>query len=600
MSLPPLNIRINGDTRDLEQSIERVQSELSGLQSATQSIAGGFRSFGDTATNLGRSMLPVSGAISAAAGGMFLLAQNTANVGDEIAKTAMAIGVETAALQELRFAIGQATNIGEEGLNVMLQTLTRRMGEAVAGNDTYAQSLASLGVSVEDIASGAITTDEVFTRLAAAMASAETTAQASAMGMDLLGRSGASMGGQLRESGADIAALRDRAQELGIVMSGEALAASEQYADQMDEVTRQMRAARLQIGTALLPVALGLAAAFQDKVVPAIVSLAERVEGIVSWFGQLPGPVQEAASVIAGALGVGGPVLMAVGMFSRAISGLLLATGPIGLLIGAATLAASAWAVWGDDIKQIVGEAVDWISEKFNGIVEFFTGLPERFMQFGRDIIDGLRAGIDSAWEAVKASIAEKIDWLPNWVKERLGIASPSRVFMEIGENIGQGMAAGIQSTFGMVRDASRTLADQAIGSAVEMASGVVGAMGQMFEGSKPIAIAQALIDTYQGVTKALAQGGWFGIVRAAAVAAKGFAAVASIRATRPGSGASASSAGSFTSGASGMGSSQMQQMPTQTLRFDFGGQNSMGMEQLVDMLNDAHDRGYRIRAVMA
>jgi hypothetical protein len=40
--------------------------------------------------------------------------------------------------------------------------------------------------------------------------------------------------------------------------------------------------------------------------------------------------------------------------------------------------------------------------------------------------------------------------------------------------------------------------------------------------------------------------------------------------------------------------------MPTQTLRFDFGGQNAMGMEQIVDLLNQAHDRGYRIRAVMA
>jgi hypothetical protein len=307
--------------------------------------------------------------------------------------------------------------------------------------------------------------------------------------------------------------------------------------------------------------------------------------------------VQETATVLATALGAGGPALMAVGMFSRAIAALL-GAGPIGLLIAAATLAASAWAVWGDDIMEIVGNAVDWITEKFNNFIEFFTGLPERFMEFGRNIIDGLRAGIDEAWEAVKESIAEKIDWLPQWVKDRLGIASPSRVFMEIGENIGQGMAAGIQNTFGLVRDSAQRMASQAVGSATDMAKGVVGAMGQMFEGSKPIAIAQALIDTYQGVTKALAQGGWFGIARAAAVAAKGFAAVASIRSTRPGSGASSASSGTLTSGATQ--TAQPQQMPTQTLRFDFGGQNTMGMEQMVNLLNDAYDRGYRVRAVMA
>ena len=598
MALPPINIRINGDTRDLEQSIERVQGELSGLQRATQSVAGGIRSFGDSASNLGRRMLPVSGAISAVSGGMFLLARSTASTGDEIAKTSRAAGVSADALQELRFALGQAAGVGDEQTSTMLTTLTRRMGEAADGNQMYADALTGLGFSLEDLASGAVTTDQVFTELMQAMQEAPSNAEAAALGMALLGREGAALGGKVRESGADIDALRDRAQELGIVMSGDALTASEQYSDQMDELTRQMGAARLQIGTALLPVALGLAAAFQEKVIPAVVSLAQGVAGAIEWFGQLPGPVQETATVLAAALGAGGPALMAVGMFSRAIAGLL-GAGPIGLLIGAASLAVAAWSVWGEDIIRIVGTAVDWITEKFNGLVEFFTGLPERFMEFGRSIIDGLRMGIDEAWEAVKASITEKIDWLPAWVKERLGIASPSRVFAEIGENIGQGMAAGINSSFGLVRAATADMSDAAVGGALEMASGVVGAMGQMFEGSKPIAIAQALIDTYQGVTKALAQGGFRGIARAAAVAAKGFAAVRSIQATRPGSGGPAAIGGGSAGGTTAT-AAQVPQAPTQTLRFDFGGQNTMGMEQIVGLLNDAYDRGYRIRAVMA
>jgi hypothetical protein len=77
--------------------------------------------------------------------------------------------------------------------------------------------------------------------------------------------------------------------------------------------------------------------------------------------------------------------------------------------------------------------------------------------------------------------------------------------------------------------------------------------------------------------------------------------AVASAALRGAGSGGSGGSIGSSGgSGGSTPAQTQMQQMPTQTLRFDFGGQNTMGMEQMVNLLNDAYDRGYRIRAVMA
>jgi hypothetical protein len=77
--------------------------------------------------------------------------------------------------------------------------------------------------------------------------------------------------------------------------------------------------------------------------------------------------------------------------------------------------------------------------------------------------------------------------------------------------------------------------------------------------------------------------------------------AVASAALRGAGSGGSGGSIGSSGgSGGSTPAQPQMQQMPTQTLRFDFGGQNTMGMEQMVNLLNDAYDRGYRIRAVMA
>jgi len=552
-------------------------------------------------------MLPLSAGITAAAGGMFLLAKNTADAGDEIAKSARGAGVSADALQELRFALGQAAGVGEKETSTMLATLTRRMGEAVAGNDTYADALAGLGITLEDVASGAVTTDQVFTQLADAMQGASSDAEAAAMASELLGRAGADLGPKLRAAGADVGALRERAQELGIVLGGNTLDASEQFNDKMDELTKQMGAARQQIGTALLPVALSLATVFQDKVVPAIAAVAEGVGQAIEWFGQLSPGVQEAAGIIATAFAVGGPALLAIGAALKVLGSLALMFTPAGAIIGGLIAVAAAWAKWGDDIMEFTGEAVEFIVEKFNGLLEWFVELPERFFEFGRNMVQGLLNGFNEMWENFKESIREKVDWIPDWIKRRMGIASPSKVFHEIGMNLGQGLANGINDSFGMVQGAVKGVGDMVTDSAFDMASGVVSAMGQMFQGSKPIAAAQALINTFQGITEALKLPFPASLAAAAQVAAQGFAAVKGITSARPGSSGggsarAASSAGRGTSSGGGA-TQQAAQSPTTTFQFtltnDPMGFGEQFARQMIEQLNEAQANGGNIRGVM-
>ena len=62
----------------------------------------------------------------------------------------------------------------------------------------------------------------------------------------------------------------------------------------------------------------------------------------------------------------------------------------------------------------------------------------------------------------------------------------------------------------------------------------IAGALGESSKAGKGIAIAQALMDTYAGANKALAQGGIFGAISAAGIVAAGLANVARIKSTKP------------------------------------------------------------------
>jgi hypothetical protein len=82
---------------------------------------------------------------------------------------------------------------------------------------------------------------------------------------------------------------------------------------------------------------------------------------------------------------------------------------------------------------------------------------------------------------------------------------------------------------------AQRQAAATAIQPWLQVAGTVGDALGTLFGENKAVAIAQAIINTAQGITAALAQGGMFGWAQAAAIAAAGAAQIATIAKTKPG-----------------------------------------------------------------
>lgn len=78
-------------------------------------------------------------------------------------------------------------------------------------------------------------------------------------------------------------------------------------------------------------------------------------------------------------------------------------------------------------------------------ITGFFQNLPERFKALGGMIIGGLVEGIKSHFAFLSEIISKAAELLPDVVREKLGIHSPSRVFAEIGQHTMDGLDQGIE-----------------------------------------------------------------------------------------------------------------------------------------------------------
>jgi len=103
-------------------------------------------------------------------------------------------------------------------------------------------------------------------------------------------------------------------------------------------------------------------------------------------------------------------------------------------------------AAW-DAFWRALVDVVDVLREIPAKITRFFAGARTLLFDIGSDIINGLIDGIEAVWGEVEDTIADLASHLPGVVKDILGISSPAKAFIPIGEAIPQGIAVGIKNS---------------------------------------------------------------------------------------------------------------------------------------------------------
>lgn len=82
-------------------------------------------------------------------------------------------------------------------------------------------------------------------------------------------------------------------------------------------------------------------------------------------------------------------------------------------------------------------------------IVRGFLACVKSYWNIGKSIVDGIRKGITEQWQRLKSDVSNLFTGLVSWIKNLLGIHSPSRVFAAIGQNMAAGIGDGWASTIG-------------------------------------------------------------------------------------------------------------------------------------------------------
>jgi hypothetical protein len=429
---------------------------------ANESISSTGDAADNLSTRIGNGMKKVAevgaviaGATIAGATALSGIAMKSAETADRVDKLSAKIGISKQSFQEWDYILGQ-NGMDAEKLQVGVKTLVSQMDAAASGSANATEAFGKLGLKWTDN-TGKLKSQEVMMNEAImALANMQNGTEKARLATELFGKAGIEMMPMLNNGAQGITDLKDRAHELGLILSDETVNAGVVLGDTMDDVKDSFGAIVTKIGAEVMPVVQ----AFLDQVIqnmPQIQSVAEiaftvisAVLGFVIDNLNILLPILGAAVAGFAAFQIATAVAGFIAAYQTAVAGATTATGifnavlaanPIGLialgvaaLIGLIIALALNWdkvsaamsAAW-DAIKDLASNMVNGIKDAFSNmwgtikgfwddVVDWFKSIPKKMEDFGKKIITGLWDGIKNIFGKVSTWINEKVDW----VKDKL------------------------------------------------------------------------------------------------------------------------------------------------------------------------------------
>ena len=245
---------------DAFELIAKIKMDLSEYEASLNTAEKDGKNFGSKlssglgkAAKVGAAAVAAVGTAAAAAGkALYGSAQELAVYGDNIDKMSQKIGISAEAYQEWD-AVFQHSGASITSLQAGMKTLNTQLAK-VSDEASLAKSpFAELGMSLEEVQAAAKDPDKALESIISHLQELPAGAERSALATKVLGRSGVELGALLNTSAEETQKMRDRVHELGGVMSDEAVKASAQFQDNMQDLKTALDGVKRNITAETLP-----------------------------------------------------------------------------------------------------------------------------------------------------------------------------------------------------------------------------------------------------------------------------------------------------------------------------------------------------------
>lgn len=294
--------------------LEGVAKGLRDLGTQFQQTEKAFYKFGRQINTAGSKLTQsITVPVIAAAGAVTLAAKSFGEYGDKILDMSKASGLSTDTIQELKQVASDAgTDFDRFSESIFM--ITKNMPAFLKGNGAASETLRKLGVSVFDSNGKFRDSNVLFPEIIKKLQNIKGETNRTAAAQTIFGRKYQDVLDVLGMTNAEFDASRQKAHDLGLVMSGDALKAADDFRVAMNDATNQIVGMGRAALVDLLPIFKDtIFPLFRDSIIPVLKEMAEKVAGIVKWFNGLGDSTKKTILGMIGFVALSGPVLIFVG-----------------------------------------------------------------------------------------------------------------------------------------------------------------------------------------------------------------------------------------------------------------------------------------------
>lgn len=481
------------------ENVKIVISALDRTTRAFKSVRSGLNSISSASVQMAKGVATATAAATAAVGAMgYALSKQVQKV-DDLAKTANKLGTTVSTLQELQYA-ADISGVSANTLNMAMQRLTRRVSEASMGFGEAKGALKELGINAAQL--NKLPLDKKMEVLADAFEGVATDGDKVRLAMKLFDSEGVALVNTLDLGSEGLREMSAEAKSLGLSISEVDAQRFEKMQDDMTRMKTAASAAATTFTTELLPLIEGMFTAFND-----------------AGYG--------ATNFQKAAISAAHSVIKAYGFFADVLHNLTIAY----TVLKAVALTAS------DVIISTLNSAMQGFISTYNTIAEFLNmpTINNPMAEFASDVrVAAAEARIALRELRDEPMPSDKIqEYLDNYESASSRIID---INGKIGESVKKLTFFEQMRAFGQEQQnkLAQSQAVEITNAFAKQTADIAAHSKKGFAIDKGVRIAQAIMNTYQGATLALASyPGPVGIAMAAATVAAGMANVATIKAQK-------------------------------------------------------------------
>ena len=268
MNIFTLTGRILVDNKEANDNIDNTSKK-------SDTLAGKFSNGLNNAAKAATVAIAAIGTATVTVGkGLLNMAEKSAETADRIDKLSAKIGISKQSFQEWDYIMGQ-NGMDVEKLQVGVKTLTSQMDAASNGNKSAISTFEQLKLSWEDGNGKLKSQEQMLNEAIMALANMENGTEKARLATELFGKAGIEMMPMLNNGAQGITELKNRAHELGLVMSDDAVSAGVKFGDTMDDLKKSFGAIGTQLGSSVIPIFQELA----DTLIDNMPTIKENVSG---------------------------------------------------------------------------------------------------------------------------------------------------------------------------------------------------------------------------------------------------------------------------------------------------------------------------------